>query len=44
VDRGRLAQTKTNDKTKFVSVSLEEALQARKERREELAAIRESLG
>lgn len=43
VDRGRLAQTKTNDKTKFVSVSLEEALQARKERREELAAIQESL-
>ncbi len=44
VDRGRLAQTKTNDKTKFVSVSLEEALRARKEMREELAEIRESLG
>ncbi len=44
VDRGRLAQTKTNDKTKFVSVTLEEALRARKELRERLAAIRESLG
>jgi biotin-dependent carboxylase-like uncharacterized protein len=43
VDRARLAQTKTNDKTKFVSVSLEEALAARKERKDELAAIRESL-
>ncbi|MBA2374617.1 MAG: biotin-dependent carboxyltransferase [Rubrobacter sp.] len=44
VDRSRLAQTKTNDKTKFVSVSLEEALRARKENRERLAGIRESLG
>ncbi len=43
VDRGRLAQTKTNDKTKFVSVSLDEALAARKERKEGLAAIKEHL-
>ncbi|AHY46203.1 biotin-dependent carboxylase uncharacterized domain [Rubrobacter radiotolerans] len=43
VDRDRLAQTKTNEKTRFRSVSLEEALAARKERRERLEKIRASL-
>ncbi|MGH3090043.1 MAG: biotin-dependent carboxyltransferase family protein [Rubrobacteraceae bacterium] len=43
VDRDRLAQTKTNDKTKFVSVTLEEALRARNERRERMAEIKEDL-
>lgn len=43
VDRDVLAQTKTNDRTRFRSVTLEEALQARRERRELLAAIKEEL-
>jgi allophanate hydrolase subunit 2 len=43
VDRDRLAQTKTNDTTRFRSVTLEEALDARRERQRRLAEIRESL-
>jgi biotin-dependent carboxylase-like uncharacterized protein len=35
-DRDRLAQTKTNDKTRFRSVDLDEALEAREERREQM--------
>jgi biotin-dependent carboxylase-like uncharacterized protein len=42
-DRDRLAQTKTNDKTRFRSVDLDEALSARKERREQMAEIKEAL-
>jgi biotin-dependent carboxylase-like uncharacterized protein len=42
-DRDRLAQTKTNDKTRFRSVELEEALEARKQRREQMAEIRQTL-
>ncbi|HSL01736.1 MAG TPA: biotin-dependent carboxyltransferase family protein [Rubrobacteraceae bacterium] len=42
-DRDRLAQTKTNDKTRFRSVDLEEALSARKERREQMTEIKDSL-
>lgn len=42
-DRDRLAQTKTNDRTRFRSVELEEALGARKERREQMAEIRQAL-
>ena len=43
VDRAKLAQTKTNDKTRFRSVSLEEALKAREERRRRMEEIRQSL-
>jgi len=43
-DRDRLAQSKTNDKTRFRSVELEEALQAREDRRKKLAEIKDSLG
>lgn len=43
VDRDKLAQTKTNDKTRFRSVDLEEALAARKERREQMEEIKGSL-
>jgi biotin-dependent carboxylase-like uncharacterized protein len=42
-DRDKLAQTKTNDKTRFRSVDLDEALKARKERRQQLAEIRQAL-
>ena len=42
-DRDKLAQTKTNDKTRFRSVDLDEALKARKERREQMAEIRRAL-
>jgi len=42
-DRDRLAQTRTNDKTRFRSVNLEEALEARKERRDRMARIEEAL-
>ncbi len=38
-DRDRLAQTKTNDKTRFRSVELEEALEARKQRRQQMEEI-----
>ena len=43
-DRDRLAQSKTNDKTRFRSIELEEALAAREDRRKKLAEIREALG
>lgn len=43
VDRDRLAQTKTNDKTRFRSVDLEEALKARNERRQQMAEIKQAL-
>lgn len=42
-DRDKLAQTKTNDKTRFRSIGLDEALEARKERREQMEEIRRSL-
>src|SRR5918992_4912178 len=42
-DRDRLAQTKTNDKTRFRSVDLEEALAAREQRRKQMAEIKEAL-
>jgi allophanate hydrolase subunit 2 len=42
-DRDRLAQTKTNDKTRFRSVDLDEALKAREERRQQLVQIQQSL-
>jgi allophanate hydrolase subunit 2 len=42
-DRDRLAQTKTNDKTRFRSVDLEEALKAREGRQQHMEEIRQSL-
>jgi biotin-dependent carboxylase-like uncharacterized protein len=42
-DRDRLAQSKTNDKTRFRSIELEEALEAREHRRKTLAEIKEAL-
>jgi biotin-dependent carboxylase-like uncharacterized protein len=42
-DRDKLAQTKTNDQTRFRSVGLEEALKARRARREQMAEIRQAL-
>ena len=42
-DRDRLAQSKTNDKTKFRSIDLQEALAAREDRRKTLAEIKETL-
>ena len=42
-DRDKLAQTKTNDKTRFRSVDLQEALGAREERRKQMAEIKEAL-
>ena len=42
-DRDKLAQTKTNDKTRFRSVDLEEALAAREQRRKQMAEIKEAL-
>jgi allophanate hydrolase subunit 2 len=42
-DRDKLAQTKTNDKTRFRSVDLEEALAARDDRRKQMAEIKEAL-
>jgi biotin-dependent carboxylase-like uncharacterized protein len=42
-DRDRLAQTKTNDKTRFRSVELEEALEARRQRRQQMEEIKGSL-
>ena len=44
VDRDTLAQTKTNDKTRFRSVDLEEAMEARHQRRQQIQEIREALG
>ncbi|MGF1471061.1 MAG: biotin-dependent carboxyltransferase family protein [Rubrobacteraceae bacterium] len=43
VDRDTLAQTKTNDKTNFRSVNLEEAMEARAERRQQMEEIKEAL-
>ncbi len=43
VDRDTLAQTKTNDKTRFRSVNLEEAMEARHQRRQQMQEIREAL-
>ncbi|HKH11845.1 MAG TPA: biotin-dependent carboxyltransferase family protein [Rubrobacter sp.] len=43
-DRDRLAQSKTNDKTRFRSIELEEALEAREYRRKTLAEIKDALG
>ena len=43
-DRDKLAQTKTNDKTRFRSVDLDEALRAREERRQQMAEIWQALG
>lgn len=43
VDLDRLAQTKTGDRTRFVSVTLEEALAARRDRQARLGRIREAL-
>ncbi len=42
-DRDRLAQSKTNDKTRFRSIGLQEALEAREDRRKRLAEIRDAL-
>jgi len=42
-DRDKLAQTKTNDKTRFRSVDLDEALKAREGRRQQMAEIRQAL-
>jgi biotin-dependent carboxylase-like uncharacterized protein len=42
-DRDNLAQTKTNDKTRFRSVDLDEALKTREERRQQMAEIRQAL-
>ncbi len=43
VDRDELAQSKTNDKTRFRSVDLGEALEARKQRQRQIEEIRQSL-
>jgi biotin-dependent carboxylase-like uncharacterized protein len=43
VDRDRLAQTKTGDRTRFVAVELADALQARREGKARLERIRQSL-
>ena len=43
VDRDALAQTKTNDKTRFRQVELAEALEAREARRRQMAEIKEAL-
>ncbi len=43
VDRDELAQSKTNDKTRFRSVDLGEALEARKQRQRQMEEIRQSL-
>ena len=43
VDRDKLAQTKTNDKTRFRSVDLAEALKAREQRRQQMAEIKQAL-
>ena len=42
-DRDKLAQTKTNDKTSFRSVGLDEALKVRKERRQQMVEIEQAL-
>jgi biotin-dependent carboxylase-like uncharacterized protein len=42
-DRDKLAQTKTNDKTRFRSVDLDEALKAREQRRKQMEEIKDAL-
>jgi biotin-dependent carboxylase-like uncharacterized protein len=42
-DRGRLAQTKTHDRTRFRSVDLEEALEARAQLKHRLGEVRSAL-
>jgi biotin-dependent carboxylase-like uncharacterized protein len=42
-DLDRMAQVKTNDKVRFVSVTLPEALEARKEKKETLNKIKEAI-
>ena len=42
-DRDKLAQTKTNDKTRFRSVDLDEALEARGQRRKQMEEIKQAL-
>lgn len=42
-DRDKLAQTKTNDKTRFRSVDLDEALEAREVRRKQMEEIKQAL-
>jgi biotin-dependent carboxylase-like uncharacterized protein len=42
-DRDKLAQTKTNDKTRFRATDLEEALRARDDRRRHMEEIRQAL-
>jgi allophanate hydrolase subunit 2 len=42
-DLNRMGQIKTNEKVRFVSVSMSEALQARRETREKLMRIAASL-
>jgi biotin-dependent carboxylase-like uncharacterized protein len=43
VDLDRLGQSKSNDRTRFLEVSLDEALQARHDRQAELARVREAI-
>jgi allophanate hydrolase subunit 2 len=43
VDRDRLAQTKTGDRTRFVPVDLDGALQVRRDRHAALDRIRSAL-
>lgn len=43
VDQDRLAQTKTGDRTRFVSIGLEEALEARRARQRQFERIRTEL-
>lgn len=42
-DLDRMAQVKTNEKVRFISVSLEEALRARQENRRQIAAVKEAI-
>jgi biotin-dependent carboxylase-like uncharacterized protein len=43
-DLDRAGQSKTNDKTRFVEVTLEQALDARREKRDRLERVRAALG
>jgi biotin-dependent carboxylase-like uncharacterized protein len=42
-DLDRMAQVKTNEKVRFVSVSLQEALQARQDNKRKIAAVKEAI-
>lgn len=42
-DLNKMAQTKTNDKVRFVSVSIDEALEARKQEKERIAKMKEQI-